>query len=249
MTGRSIRLSAPIAILLAALTQTLASPAANPALEQAGQDLRQGAITLDVSTLQHARAELDQLARTQPQDSNVALQLARADNYLAAAYQLRGDRSQFAQALKTATNEVRQAISLDPKSAVAHAMYADLMGWRLSQGGMILAIRNGPTLGPKLNGELATALQLSPHNAYVLECMGRKYLYAPRMFGGDVNKAVESFRQAAALAPGDPEALTWLGTALAAQGSKQQARQEFENALKISPQFALARQRSSITFH
>lgn len=236
-----VRRSLSLVFLMAAFLPALAAPAANPVLEQAAQDLRQGAVTLDVSSLERTRATLGRLMKAQPRDPAVALQLARADDYLATAYQLRGNRRQVAQALKAAASEAQRAVALQPKNAVAHALYSDLLGRRLSQGGMLAAIRNGPRLGPKLNAELEAALQLNPHNPFVLECEGRKFLFAPRLFGGDVNKAVERFRQAAALAPDNPEALTWLGTALAAQGNRQQARQQFEQALKISPHYALAR--------
>ena len=52
---------------------------------------------------------------------------------------------------------------------------------------------SGMKYGPKANAETERAFQLDPNNAQAFAVIGRKYYFAPSMFGGDLNKAIESF--------------------------------------------------------
>src|SRR5215472_9447326 len=51
----------------------------------------------------------------------------------------------------------------------------------------------GPKFGPKVSEENKRAMALDDHNPQVCASQGRQYLMAPKMFGGDVSKAIENF--------------------------------------------------------
>lgn len=67
--------------------------------------------------------------------------------------------------------------------------------------------------GPKAKAETVRAFQLDTHNAMAFAAQGRKCLYAPAMFGGDADKAIESFKSATVFAPSDDDNFVWLAIA------------------------------------
>src|SRR6267378_8695629 len=86
-------------------------------------------------------------------------------------------------------------IQLNDKSADAHSLLADLYGRKISLGSAMFA---GPKFGPKVKEENAKALALDDKNPRVWASLGRQYLMTPKMFGGDVSKAIESFQKSVA---------------------------------------------------
>jgi Tfp pilus assembly protein PilF len=71
--------------------------------------------------------------------------------------------------------------------------------------------------------------------------LGRQYLMAPAMFGGDVNKAIESFQKSLVLDPQQDETWVWLAQAFKKKGDKPQAREAIDKALLLNPKSQFAR--------
>jgi Flp pilus assembly protein TadD len=61
------------------------------------------------------------------------------------------------------------------------------------------------------------------------------------MFGGDVDKAIASFRQATQLDPKSDEAYVWLAIALRKKGDAAGAEQALQQALQLNPRSAFAK--------
>jgi Tfp pilus assembly protein PilF len=65
--------------------------------------------------------------------------------------------------------------------------------------------------------------------------LGRQYLMAPKMFGGDVAKAIESLEKSVALDPQRDETYVWLARAYKKHGDKAKAQEAIQRALTLNP--------------
>jgi len=83
--------------------------------------------------------------------------------------------------------------------------------------------------------ENAKAMSLDDKNPRVWASLGRQYLMTPKMFGGDVAKAVESFQKSLALDSSQDETWVWLAKASEKQGDKTKARDAIQHAVELNP--------------
>ena len=58
---------------------------------------------------------------------------------------------------------------------------------------------------------------------------------APKMFGGDVSKAIKGFQKSLALDAAQDETWVWLARAFAKHGEKAKAREAIQRALSLNP--------------
>lgn len=137
-----------------------------------------------------------------------------------------------------------QATAQDADFADAHALRSSMLGQKIAEQWY-----KGPFLGPKADDAMERAKTLAPENPRVvlLEAIGA--FNKPGMFGGDKEKALGGFRKAAQLfeqetaadplAPqwGHDEAYAWIGIAHVDAGRPAEARQAFEQALAINPDY------------
>jgi tetratricopeptide (TPR) repeat protein len=132
---------------------------------------------------------------------------------------------------------VQRSIQLNDKSADAHSLLADLYGRKISMGNGMFA---GPKFGPKVKEENAKAMAMDDKNPRVWASLGRQYLMAPKMFGGDTAKAIESFQKSLAIDSTQDETWVWLCKTLQKQGDKRKAREAAQHALSLNPQSPFA---------
>jgi len=175
---------------------------------------------------------------------------ARAHYFIGlAGYRLRTlptelDKKQKEQYLDEAIDHLEKSIGIKNDFAEAHALLSGCYGMKAS-GGMFAGIK----YGPKSNKQMDKALELAPDNPRVLMLDGTGLLFTPSMFGGDTGKALTRFREAAEqfenFTPEDPtmprwgrvEVYAWLGQAYEEEGQYEQAKQAYEKALEIDPEY------------
>ena len=141
------------------------------------------------------------------------------------------------QAVDDAIRSAERAVQLEPNDSNAHALLGDLCGRKIGLGGIFAGMK----YGPKGEDQMRRAVKLDPRNPYAYDCLGRRYLFAPRAFGGNIENAIQNFQKAINLNPTYDEGWAWLGIAYRTQGKTSAERQDLERALKINPRNALAR--------
>ena len=198
--------------------------------------LEEGRTTLEEKPLTDAKIYFSRLVQTRKKPAYF-YQLARANSYLTDSYAARHENMRAEQALGDAIAAVQHCLALDDKSAAAHSLLADLYGRKISLG----ALLGGPRFGPKIVAENKKALDLAPNDAVAHASLGRQYLYAPKMFGGDVGKAIENFLKATQFDPGNDENFVWLAVAYLKGGDAGNSEKALRQALQLNPRSAFAK--------
>jgi tetratricopeptide (TPR) repeat protein len=201
------------------------------------QLLDEGRTTLEDGTLSRARDYFAKLTQQHPDNAEYFNELARANQYRCEAYASRGDKKNAEQALDTAIENAMQSLKLNEKSADAHSLLADLYGRKIGFG---MPMFTGPKFGPKSQAENKRALELDANNPRVMASLGRQYLNAPKMFGGDVDKAIENFRKSTQLDPSSDDTFVWLALALRKKGDNAGADQALQAAKRLNPRSVFA---------
>jgi tetratricopeptide (TPR) repeat protein len=239
MTHRTAAIALGLLFASLASIGTTQSPSADAEVGAALRSLEEGRTTLDDKLLSQAHEVLARLTQQHPNNALYFFQLARANRYRVDAYSTHGDKKDAEHALDEAIGNVQQSLKLHEKSAEAHSLLADLYGRKISFG---IAMFAGPKYGPKVQAENQRALELDPNNASAFASRGRQYLETPKMFGGDLDKAVADFRKAIQLDPKADETFVWLAIALRKKGDGAGADQALQEALRLSPRSVFAKQ-------
>jgi len=188
--------------------------------------------TRDEKQLTSLKAQLEQQIAQNGNDAILFLDLARVQSYLLDVYEMHRDKKSEVPQIDTIIEAAKRSISLNDKSADAHSLLADPYGGKIALGNGMFA---GPKFGPKVKEENAIAMALDDKNACVWASLGRQYLMAPKMFGGDVGKAVESFQKSLAIDPAQDETWVWLAKALEKQRDRSKAHDAIQHALSLNP--------------
>ena len=183
--------------------------------------------THDEKQLQSLKAQLEQLIAQNSNDAGIYLDLARVHEYFLDVYEMRKDKKAAGEAVDKAIDAAQRSIQLNDKSSDAHSLLADLYGRKISLGNAMFA---GPKFGPKVKEENAKALALDDKNPRVWASLGRQYLMTPKMFGGDVTKAMDSFQKSLAIDSLQDETWVWLAKTFQKQGDRAKARDAVQHA-------------------
>jgi tetratricopeptide (TPR) repeat protein len=206
-------------------------------LEAGERKLEDGRTTLDEKTLNAAREVFEGCITQNGKSSLCFYDLARTDANLEKVKEVQKDNRAAEHWLDSAIANARRAIEIDDQSSDAHALLADLYGMKIGFGGMFAGMR----YGPKANGEIQRAFQLDANNPRAYAAVGRKYLFAPKIFGGDLTRAIESFKKATVLDPHYDEAFVWLAIAYRKVGDRPQAETALSEALRLNGRSAFAK--------
>jgi tetratricopeptide (TPR) repeat protein len=217
-------------VLLSIAPRALASVAA--ADDSLGTAMEAARKTRDEKQLQSVKARLEQKIAQNPSDAGLYLDLARIQGYFVDVYEMRKDKKAAAESVDKAIEVVQRSIQLNDKSADSHSLLADLYGRKISLGNAMFA---GPKFGPKVKEENAKAMALDDKNPRVWASQGRQYLMTPKMFGGDVAKAIESLEKSVGLDPRQDEIYVWLARAYEKQGDKAKAQEAIQHARTLNP--------------
>lgn len=146
--------------------------------------------------------------------------------------------------LDNAIAHLEKAVKHDDKFADAHALLASFFGEKLRLDPSL-----GIQYGPRSQQLLGRAMSLAPSNPRVVLMNAMSTYYTPEMWGGSKERGLEGFRHAATLfaeedldnpllpAWGHEEAYAWIGIAETDQGNVAAAREAYNQALAINPEF------------
>jgi tetratricopeptide (TPR) repeat protein len=222
--------------LLSLLLTTFAQNS-DPALDKGLGLLQEARTILDEKSLSDATSYFTQLTQKDSNNAAYFYYLARVNAYRTDFYDNRHDKKNAEHSLEEAISSAQRALSINDKSAEFHSLLSDLYGRKIGFGGMFAGMR----YGPKVDSESKRALALDSANPRAYASLGRRYLFAPKMFGGDVNKAVENFLKATQLDPKFDENFVWLAIAYRKKGDKENADKALQEALRLNPRSVFAK--------
>jgi tetratricopeptide (TPR) repeat protein len=208
------------------------------AISDAERQLEDGRSTLNENTLIVARQSFEWCTHQYVNDSRCFYDLGRTDSYVTQVKERQKDKKGLQQALDSAIRNTERSIVCNEGSADARALLADLYGRKIGYGGMLTGMR----YGPKAEAETRRALQLDANNPRIYVVLGRRQLYSPKIFGGDVDKAIESFRKSTTLDPHYDEGFVWLAIAYGKKGDSGAAKAALDEALRLNPQSVIAKE-------
>jgi tetratricopeptide (TPR) repeat protein len=217
------------ALLSFALIATKLVCAADDALAAALESARK---TRDEKQLTLLQTQLERQIAQNSNDAVLFLDLTIVRFYLLDVYEMRKDKKDAAADVDKAIEAALHSMLLNDKSADIHSLLADLYGRKIGLGNAMFA---GPKFGPKVKEENAKAMALDDKNPRVWASLGRQYLMAPKIFGGDVGKAIESFQKPLAIDSAQDETWVWLARAFQKHGDKTKARDAIQHALTLNP--------------
>jgi tetratricopeptide (TPR) repeat protein len=198
--------------------------------------LEEGRTTLAEKSLGDSRDYFLKLVQGTPGSAIYHYELARVDLYRCNAADSRGDKKAAMVAMDAAIEEAQQALKASEASADTHSLLADLYGRRIGLGGFMV----GAHFGPKIVAENKRAAELDANNPRVFASLGRQYLNAPKMFGGDVDKAIANLQKSVQLDPKADETYVWLAIAERKKGDSAAANKALEQALQLNPRSVFA---------
>jgi tetratricopeptide (TPR) repeat protein len=208
----------------------------DPLLAEGLHLLEEGRTTLAEPALNAARDYFVHLTSQSSGNAAYWYELAEVHRYRIESYNNAGNHKAADSALDDAMAAVQHALQLDSQSADAHSLLADLYGRKISLG----AFLGGPRFGSKISDENKRAFALDPNNPRVHASLGRQYLMAPSMFGGDLDKAIEEFRTSIHLAPNFDETYVWLTIACRKHQDKTCADKAMDDALRLNSRSVFA---------
>ncbi len=188
--------------------------------------------------LQTAQTLLDQvsneISETERLSWQARLEFELGNWYHGAAW---GDPAQAQEALPyylTAEQIAQKLTERAPTLSDGYRLLGESQMRIISLKGWLHALAHSGTA----KSNLERALELDPHNAEAHLALGVYYLYAPALFGGNLDRAVSAFQQSEALTSDETVqflSYRWRGVAYAKLGKVAEAREAFQKALAIYP--------------
>ena len=189
--------------------------------------------------LQNAQALLDQLddeiTETDRLYWQARLEFELGNWYHGAAW---GDPAQAQEALPyylTAEQIAQKLTERAPDFSDGYRLVGETQMRIISLKGWLQALTGARVA----KNNLERALELDPRNAEAHLALGVYYLYAPTLFGGDLDKALREFAQSEALTSDETVrflSYRWRGVAYAKLGKIAEAKEAFQRALAIYPE-------------
>ncbi len=236
------RRSRRLRLVPCALVSVFISAFAQVSLDQLVQDaerrLDAAASARNEDSLLAVRRVFEQCVHQDAGESRCYYDLGFADASLFQANDFRHDRKSAQRWLDSAIENTRRSLHLDEHRADAHALLAGLYGSKIAYGGMLAGMR----YGLMSEAETRRALALDPGNAQAYAVLGRRYLYSPAIFGGDIDKAIDLFHKATILAPHNDGGFVWLAIAYRKKGDRARAQAALAEALRLNAHSAFAKQ-------
>ena len=213
-------------------------------------ELRTGVNSWDPEIMKHAKDMFLSLLLQKDPDAAWLHYYIALSNYRLATYYMGESRMEEAEVhTMESQKHLDKVIELKPDWGEPFALYASTMGFEIAfdwSKAMSLGIKSGEYFG--------IALDLEPYNPRVNLLKGAGDLYTPEEYGGGPDRAIASLSYAVSLFEkekvmdprtpswGKEEAYTFLGMAHQQKGDTEKAREFYEKALEINPDFGLAKE-------
>lgn len=154
--------------------------------------------------------------------------LARTCEGLLSYYEA-GDNEKYVSDMAILGSQLAQkAIEMDQSLSDAHRVLSRFLAKQLNWGNIY-------QLGPRVLSELDNANKTDPQNYRAILGKVVIYLYAPPMFGGDLDLAVTKLLDYTKKYPDFEDGFINLGIAYKSKGNKNKAREVFQAILKNNP--------------
>ncbi len=144
--------------------------------------------------------------------------------------------------LDKAKKNIDTLLKYNPRWSAAHALKAGILSTE-----MAFTPSKGMFLGPKSNAHIDKAIKYDKTEPLAWIQQAGSRLHTPKMFGGRIDKAVESYEKAIDLFERDSSlyqnnwqyinAKAWLGIAYVKDEQYKKALQTFESVVKFEPDF------------
>ncbi len=213
-------------------------------------EIQRAAIEQDLEALSSARdtlrAAIDEAEAEAEVEVDAADKLRLRYAHAFASWKLAGGEPQGSKTykayLKDAEKPLEEVLAQNPEHAEAQALYASVNGW------LITGMWSGMRRGPRADKALKKARELAPENPRVAMHQGVSRLFRPGMFGGGLDKAEAELTEALDLFEKEPaekawpngghaEILAWMGQVMFRKGEMNKAREYYERALELEPNY------------
>ena len=168
------------------------------------------------------------------------LALAKAQHASFTSFQIKKDTEGAQEVINKAQENVEIYLQNNRKSAEAHALLSGILGMQIS-----LSPMRGMSLGSKSSNLVDKALKLDPMNAFANYQKGSSLYFTPKMWGGDVPKAIEHLKAAKTIYEAQGMENDWnylntlavLGQSYHYQEKLESAKESYDLALATAPDF------------
>ena len=219
-------------------------------LIKAKLELRTGISIWDPNIIKKAKNMfLNLLINDKPDNAWLHYYIALCDYNLATYYMGDNKKQETERHTKDAQKYLNKVMELKPSWGEPYALYASTLGYEIA-----LDLSKAMSMGMKIYEYYGKAQELEPQNPRIKMLKGASDLYTPPEYGGGPDVAIKTLTSAVDLfekekveTPWEPswgkeEAYTFLGMAYQQKGDEKTAQELYEKALKINPDFGLAKQ-------
>jgi tetratricopeptide (TPR) repeat protein len=223
----------------------------NEQIYQAKQILKRGYDIWNPDTLKTARSMFLNIITTLSEEEKELTCLAyyylALTDYRLTAFYMKTDIKEAKKYNQEGIKYLQEVMKMFPSFGETYALYATMLGNEIAFNPM-----KGMTLGPESNLNFEKAFEKNSKNPRIYLLKGISDFYTPSMYGGGpdnaisfLNKAIELFENEIvkdSLYPewGHEEAYVYLGLCYKQKKEYSKAREAFNNALKVNPQFGWA---------
>jgi tetratricopeptide (TPR) repeat protein len=235
-------------------TRHAPSPENDPAVVQqivkAKELMKKGVDTWDSELMREARSQfLGILAKDKQESLYLLYYIALSDYRLANFYIASGEMDKAESYTKESQKYLEKAMERDPEFGELDALYASMLGFEIA-----LHQEKAMSLGFQIFQYFGKAFQKNPDNPRIHFLKGVSDLFTPEQFGGGADAAIktlnhclELFEKEEIIDPvkpswGEEEAYTFLGMAHSQKGETEKAEEFYRKALKINPDYGLAKE-------
>jgi len=192
----------------------------------------------DLAAIDRFISQYQTAAKANPQSAEAQYQLALAQSYAAEVTMETRDKRKSEAYAEAGMDPAVKALELNGTSAEYHRLHGALCGQVIPANPLMGALKYGQCAKDEIDKAIALDSKLAL--AYVSRGVGNYYL--PSSMGGGVDAAMKDLDRAIALNPGLDEAYLWKGVTLRKANRDPEARQALEQALRLNPNRAWAKQ-------